>query len=82
MEDYFEFSEVCVGWKKAVCEKLEDLRSNHRRHCRLHQQVPLLLVTIKDHLGFILTNIYWNLQKVISCEFDQIKVKTDFWFIN
>ena len=43
MEDYPKFSEVCPLWEKTVSEKLEESRSNHKLHCRLHQALPLLL---------------------------------------
>ena len=79
MEDYFEFSEVCVGWKKAVCEKLEDLRSNHRRHCLLHQQVPLLLVTIKDHLG-VRFSLYDIIQGKSVWEFELREIENHWRF--
>ncbi|KAL6331320.1 hypothetical protein AAG906_011257 [Vitis piasezkii] len=38
MEDYLRFSEVCIEWQYAVREKFQHLRSNHKRHCRLHQK--------------------------------------------
>nr|CAN69312.1 hypothetical protein VITISV_003088 [Vitis vinifera] len=49
MEDYFTFGEVCIQWQYAVREKLQHLRSNHKRHCRLHQQVPLLMAPTADN---------------------------------
>ena len=47
MRDYLGFSEVCSQWKHAVCKQLEDLRCNRRRHCRLHQKLPLVLVSFR-----------------------------------
>ncbi|KAL6311630.1 hypothetical protein AAG906_027370 [Vitis piasezkii] len=47
--DYFTFGEVCIQWQYAVREKLQHLRSNHKRHCRLHQQVPLLMAPTADN---------------------------------
>ena len=49
MEDYLRFSEVCIEWQYAVREKLQHLRSNHKRHCRLHQKVPLLMAPTTDN---------------------------------
>ncbi|KAJ9681317.1 hypothetical protein PVL29_020277 [Vitis rotundifolia] len=49
MEDYLTFGEVCIKWQYAVREKLEHLRSNHKLHCRLHQQVPLLMAPSADN---------------------------------
>ncbi|KAJ9681315.1 hypothetical protein PVL29_020275 [Vitis rotundifolia] len=49
MEDYLTFGEVCIKWQYAVCEKLQHLRSNHKRHCRLHQPVPLLMAPTADN---------------------------------
>ena len=46
MEDYLTFSEVCIEWHYAVRGKLQHLRSNRKRHCRLHQQVPLLMAPL------------------------------------
>ncbi|RVX10083.1 hypothetical protein CK203_012864 [Vitis vinifera] len=46
MEDYLTFSEVCIEWHYAVRGKLQHLRSNHKRHRRLHQQVPLLMAPL------------------------------------
>ncbi|KAJ9696216.1 hypothetical protein PVL29_008456 [Vitis rotundifolia] len=48
-EDYLTFSEVCIEWQYAVGEKLQHLRSNHKRHCRLHQKAPLLMAPTTDN---------------------------------
>ncbi|RVW83654.1 hypothetical protein CK203_039339 [Vitis vinifera] len=49
------FNAVCTEWRNASCEKLEQVRanhkrhcSNHKRHCSDHQQLPLLMVPTSD----------------------------------
>ena len=54
-EDYLAFSEVCIGWRSAVLQKLQQLRSNHKSHCRQHHRVPLLMFPSCDHGR----NKYW-----------------------
>ena len=61
-EDYLAFCEVCMGWRSAVLEKLQQLRSNHKRHCRQHERVPLLLLPSSGHEG----GKYWYLYDVMK----------------
>ena len=49
INDYFAFSEVCLQWQHAVLEKLPHLPSHHKRHCRHHQQLPLVLEIFSIH---------------------------------
>ena len=67
MEDYFSFSEVCLQWRHAVCGKLQDLRSNHKRYCRLHQQAPFLLAPTTDGKKPCLYDV---VQGKSNCEFE------------
>ena len=53
--DCMSFNAVCTEWRNASCEKLEQVRanhkrhcSNHKRHCSDHQQLPLLMVPTSD----------------------------------
>lgn len=34
------------GWEYDVSQKLQHSRSNHKRHCRQHQQFPYLIVPL------------------------------------
>ena len=70
VEDYPTFGEVCPQWKHAVDEKLEDLRSNHKRHCRLHQQFPLLLAPTSNDFGEERFCLYDVMQEKSLLEFD------------
>ena len=50
MEDYLvAFSEVCIKWQYAVGEKLQHSCSNHKRHCRQHHQLPMLMLPVIDN---------------------------------
>ncbi|KAJ9681429.1 hypothetical protein PVL29_020346 [Vitis rotundifolia] len=68
MEDYIRFSGVCGEWRNAVFEKLRQLRTNHKRHCSLHQQVPLLMAPTTDNSRY--RGLLYDVMKGKSlCEF-------------